>query len=234
MFFPPLETEGDDANLGEAGVRGDLVWDENDEIEGLRTVADGDVGEFGAVSPPVVLDLRVEGKARVKDRGRGFPALGVEAPDPETGDAISNSSTSITLPLSPSISAFPFPFLEMPPFDANFSSEPDDPKLPFDVTFLLSFDCDFKAAANTAALDGCRQELEALGLGAGDCPGDTPGDDLGEALGEILGDEPAEEDDGERRGEGSGNNSFSSSSAIGEALRIGKSVGCSGLGFVSR
>jgi len=122
-------------------------------------------------------------------------------------------------------------FLEIPALLPNTSSELEEdsprpataaPRPP--PTFDVVADLAFKAAANAAALDGCKHDEEPLGLGEGD----TPGDVLGEAPGDTLGDEPVEEEFegvrellGDRLGEGSGNSSFSSSSAIGEAFRFG-------------
>lgn len=162
--------------------------------------------------------LRAEGKERVRDNGLGLLPRGVEAPD--TGGVRSTGSAVALEPLH----SLPFslPFLDITPL-SNTSSELEDPSPR--LSFEFDFDLAFNAAANTAALEGCKHELDVFGLGVGDCLGDTPGDDLGEALGETLGEEGPDDGDlepeGERRGEGSGKSSFSSSSAMGEDLRLG-------------
>lgn len=193
-------------------IEDDVEVDLNDELRG--TSAEGDIGEFGTVSvlpsqsfddegvtvSELTEDLRVvnvEGKASVRESGRGFAARGVDAPDWEG------------VVISPALV-----FLEIPgavPLEARTSSE-------LTLSLLLVFVFCFRTTDRVAALFGCKHELEVFGLAPGDDFGDTPG----EVRGELRGDEPADDDRepvGERRGEGSGNNSFSSSSAIGEALR---------------
>ncbi|KAJ3555148.1 hypothetical protein NP233_g12276 [Leucocoprinus birnbaumii] len=163
-------TFGDEELLGEEGVIGDLGWllivDDIDESEVSDELSAGsvvgDTGVSGTVSASLALsdgatisgltdDLRIVGKARVSESGRGLLARGVDEPD------CGGVATS--------------PDLLERGFATRNSCEPT-------LSLLLDFALSFSVAANSAALFGCRQELEVFGLGPGDALGDTPGETM--------------------------------------------------------